>query len=130
MLSKIIFLASVVIGIIVGALLLRWRTNRPCWLYGHDKRYLALRTTGCVSASHPNADGRGFSCMRVYPFHKHQDGDRNIYIVRWGCRKCPALGEDCLDNKQDWRIEHEALVPDTKKWANWSRSQDEGQGGR
>ena len=122
MLSKIIFLASMVVGIVVGSLLLRWRTSRPCWLYGHDKRYLALRTTTAMPRSPTDPSDAGFKCMQGdFPNHKHKAGDKNIYIVRWGCRKCPVLGEDCLDNKQDWTIEHEALVPDTKKWANWSQ---------
>ena len=105
--------------------LLEWRRHpetRPefirlalCRWLGHAKYYVALKTTDCVLLTDPRSNGKPFTCG-----HSHKVGEKNIYIARWACRRCPILKEECLDNKQDWKIEHERLVPDVKKWANWS----------
>jgi hypothetical protein len=105
--------------------LLEWRRHpetRPefirlalCRWLGHAKYYVALKTTDCVSPTDPRSNGKLFTCG-----HGHKIGEKNIYIARWACRRCPILNEECLENKQDWKIEHERLVPDVKKWANWS----------
>lgn len=109
-------MVGALLAVMIGLTFLKWKRRsetRPCWFFGHDKRWLAIKTVGCVSGG----DGKPFACS-----HDHQVGDRGIYKARWACRRCPGLGEDCLDSKQDWTIEHEGLVPDTKKWANWSRN--------
>lgn len=98
-------------------LIWQWRPQtRPCSWFGHDKKYVAIKTVGCVALSDPTSNGKPFTCG-----HKHQIGEKNIYSARWACRRCPVMGEDCLDSKQDWTIEHERVVPDVKKWANWSQ---------
>lgn len=108
-----------VVGAWVGLKIIGWKrnhVNRPCWFFGHDKQWLAIKTVGCVSGSDPNANGEPFTCG-----HRHYVGEKGIYQARWSCRRCPKLGEDCLDSDQDWTIEHEELVPDVKKWTNWSK---------
>ncbi len=97
----------------------QWRPHkRPCWLFGHDKKYVALKVSGCVPANSPESSGRGFPCGDE---HNHKMGDKGIYLARWSCRRCPVLGEECLGDGQDWTIEPEQLVPDVKKWANWGQ---------
>lgn len=110
-------------AVVLALVLLRiwiWQTRpstRPCKWFGHDKKYVALRTCGCVASTSPEASGRGFNCD-----HNHQIGDKGIYIARWICRRCPEMVEECLGKSRDWKIEHERLVPDEKKWANWSQN--------
>lgn len=101
----------------VQILVWQWRPHkRPCSLFGHDRKYVAIKAVGCVALSDPTSNGKPFTCD-----HHHKIGDKNIYSARWACRRCPMMGEECLGNKQDWTIEHERVVPDVKKWANWSQ---------
>ena len=98
--------------------LLEWRRRpetRPCKWFGHDRKYVAIRLSACVPATSPEASGRGFPCD-----HNHQIGDKDITIARWVCRRCPEMKEECFGRGKDWKIEHERVVPDVKKWANWS----------
>ena len=100
--------------------LLTWRRRpetRPCSWFGHDKRYVAIKTYNVVALNDPTSDGKPLTCG-----HKHKIGDKGIYSARWACKRCPVLGEDCLGNDQDWTIRQEQLVPDVKKWANWSQN--------
>jgi hypothetical protein len=71
--------------------------------------------SGCVALASPESSGRKFPCD-----HDHKIGEKGIYLARWVCRRCPAMTEECLGVGKDWTIEHEKLVPDVKKWANWS----------
>lgn len=89
--------------------------TRPCKLFGHDKKYVAIRTYSVVALNSPNSNP--LTCS-----HGHKIGEKGIYEARWSCRRCPLMGEDCLGKKQDWTIEHEKLVPDVKKWTNWSQN--------
>lgn len=111
---------ALLMGLLMVVLkLLIWRRNpetRPCKWFGHDKKYVALALKGCVPLGGPESSGRKFPCD-----HKHQIGEKDIYVARWACRRCPKMGEDCLGKDQDWTIQHEKLVPDVKKWANWSQ---------
>lgn len=92
------------------------RAKNPCKYEGHGKRWLAIRRTGpAVPGDTPGTVP--FICAGV---HQHKIGDQPYY-ARWACRNCPKMGEDCLGCDQDWKIEHEELVPDVKKWANWSK---------
>lgn len=92
--------------------------DRPCLFFGHSRRWLALKTRdlkqdwNCNDHWHNNISSSHLAYVRVY-------------IGRWVCRRCPTLGETCLGGGQDWKIEHEELVPDTKKWANWSEDRKE-----
>jgi hypothetical protein len=106
------------IMIAVRILIWQWRPHtRPCNWFGHDKKYVAIKVSGCVPLNDPTSNGRPFTCD-----HGHKIGDKGIYIARWVCRRCPVMKEDCLGTGQDWTIEHEKLVPDVKKWTNWSQS--------
>jgi hypothetical protein len=106
------------IMVAVRILIWQWKPNtRPCYWFGHDKRYVAVKTTGCVDLADPRSNKKPFTCG-----HGHKIGDENIYVARWVCRRCPVMKEDCLGTGQDWTIEHEKLVPDVKKWTNWSQS--------
>jgi hypothetical protein len=106
------------IMVAVRILIWQWKPNtRPCYWFGHDKRYVAVKTTGCVDLTDPRSNKKPFTCG-----HGHKIGDENIYVARWVCRRCPVMKEDCLGTGQDWTIEHEKLVPDVKKWTNWSQS--------
>jgi hypothetical protein len=99
--------------------LLEWRRRpetRPCKWFGHDRKYVAIKICGCVASNDPNASGRGFNCA-----HNHQIGDKGIYIARWVCTRCPEMVEECLGRDKDWMIEHGKLVPNVKRWANWSQ---------
>lgn len=115
---------AICLALFVGLLmivfkLLEWRRRpetRPCKWFGHDRKYVALRTCGCVASNSPEASGRGFNCD-----HNHQIGDKGIYIARWVCTRCPEMAEECLGRMKDWMIEHGKLVPNVKKWANWSQ---------
>jgi hypothetical protein len=109
--------AGVVLAALLGVKLIQWRRTRPCWLYGHDRRWLAIRAAGVCK---PGESGGMWPANHYVEEHKHVHGD-TVYIGRWACRRCPKMGETCLGADQDWTIEHEALVPDTKKWANWSK---------
>lgn len=116
---KIAFTAAAAVAfamILVRILIWRARPQtRPCKWFGHDKKYVAIRQSACVLASSPEASGRGFPCD-----HNHQIGEKGIYIARWVCRRCPEMAEECFGRFKDWKIEHERVVPDEKKWANWS----------
>ena len=97
-----------------------WRRRpetRPCKWFGHDRKYVAIRLSACVASDSPEASGRGFPCTD----HNHKIGDKNITIARWVCRRCPVMEEECFNKGKDWKIEHERIVPDVKKWANWSQ---------
>jgi len=99
--------------------LLEWRRRpetRPCQWFGHDRKYVAIKISGCVPYDSPESNGRPFVCG-----HGHKVGDQGIYIARWICTRCPEMVEECLDNKKDWMIEHGKLVPNVKRWANWSQ---------
>jgi hypothetical protein len=99
--------------------ILEWRRRpetRPCKWFGHDRKYVAIKICGCVASDDPNASGRGFNCA-----HNHKIGDKGIYIVRWICTRCPEMVEECLGREKDWMIEHGKLVPNVKRWANWSQ---------
>lgn len=120
MMLRIVVYAAV--GLAAGMLALRiliwqWQPHtRPCNLFGHDRKYVAIKVSGCVPFRDPSSNGRSFTCD-----HGHKVGDQGIYIARWVCRRCPKMEEECLGRGQDWTIEHEKLAPDVKKWANWSQ---------
>lgn len=107
------------VGVMAGLKVLKWKRHpesRPCWFFGHDKRWLAIRQAGpAVPGNTPGSVS--FICQGI---HVHKLGDQPYY-ARWACRRCPLMTEECVGCDQDWTIEHETLVPDTKKWANWSR---------
>lgn len=124
---KVAITLALFTGLLIGVIqLLVWRRRpetRPafirealCRWFGHDKYYVAIKISDCVLLTDPRSNGKPFTCG-----HGHKVGEVNIYIARWACRRCPILQEECLGNKQDWKIEHERLVPDVKKWANWSQ---------
>lgn len=121
MMLRIAACAAVVLAAIMFAiriLIWQWRPHtRPCSWFGHDKKYVAIKCCGAISMSDPNSNGRPFPCD-----HKHKIGDQGIYIARWVCRRCPMMVEECLGTGKDWTIEHETLVPDVKKWTNWSQN--------
>lgn len=109
--------ATGLLMIAVRLLIWQWRpSTRPCKWFGHDRRYVAIRLSACVRADSPEASGRGFPCD-----HNHQIGDKDITIARWVCRRCPEMKEECFGRGKDWKIDHERVVPDVKKWANWSQ---------
>ena len=115
---SLVILVSVAFAMVAVRLLVwQWRPQtRPCKWFGHDRRYVAIRLSACVRADSPEASGRGFPCS-----HNHQIGDKDITIARWVCRRCPEMKEECFGRGKDWKIEHERVVPDVKKWANWSQ---------
>jgi len=115
---SLVILVSVAFAMVAVRLLVwQWRPQtRPCKWFGHDRRYVAIRLSACVRADSPEASGRGFPCS-----HNHQIGDKDITIARWVCRRCPEMAEECFGRLKDWKIEHERVVPDEKKWANWSQ---------
>jgi hypothetical protein len=101
------------------------RAKNPCKYNGHDKRWVAIRTAKCVRGDRTYATDAERLASQWPENHREQQHDHplasTVYIARWACRTCPKMGEDCIGHEQDWKIEHEQLVPDTKKWANWSQ---------
>ena len=92
-----LFAIAVVAGV-VKAIRAAW----PC-AFRHDKAWVAIRFTG--------------SCPCIYH-------NGRAFVARWVCRRCPQMGEKCLGRNgggMDWKIEHEQLVPDQKRWANWGK---------
>lgn len=105
--------------VLTGFIIVVTLHSKPCRIYGHDRKYVALRLSGAVLSTDPSSNGRPFNCS-----HDHKVGEKGIVIVRWICRRCPTMVEECLGNVNDgcWKIEHECLVPDEKAWTNWGKS--------
>lgn len=117
MTAIVIRMLACLVGTMIGLKLwvwMRFPAKRPCCIFGDDKRFVAIRES---TVSEP---WRCPACRAKEGPPCHKAGDR-YYAARWACRRCPVMGEDYIGSHQDWTIEHEKLVPDVKKWANWSK---------
>lgn len=132
MLITCIYIFSLTLASMIGVSILKWNRfpeKRPCWLFDHDKRYLAMKEIkleqdwhGCSNHQYRVTVTECSTIPNTYrlEWRAHKKGEL-IYYARWSCRRCSEMGEECFGSKQDWKIEHEQVVPDTKKWANWSK---------
>lgn len=105
------------VGAMIVVQFMKWKRHpetMPCWFFDHDQRFVAIRE-GTVSEP-----WRCPACRHKEGPPCHKAGAR-YYAARWACRRCSVMGEDYIGSHQDWKIEHEKLVPDVKKWANWSK---------
>jgi hypothetical protein len=89
-----------------------WLKHLLCFLaFGHRRKYLNVEVR-CGTFG-------GWSCGRF--LHRWHFSDDRIWVTRWVCSRCGKMGQTCLGDARHsaWKIEHERLVPDEKRWANF-----------
>ena len=70
-------------------------------LFGHDKEY-------GIAKSLPYCDDNGL-----------HTGPR--IQIRWACRRCPKMGEDCRPLDGAYKVHFGDLEPDRKRWLDGGR---------
>lgn len=78
-----------------------------CLLKGHCKEYVSI-TIKSINGERCT----DVNCCAV-DYHKI----KIIYSARYICRHCKKQGID-IKKRGAWKIDHGALVPDNKAWAN------------
>jgi len=108
-----------IVGLVLTEALRRFWRKKPCWFFGHDKKYVALEKWSwsrgdCTNDSHPT---------HLDFEKKEKDGTPYsvpCFIGRWVCTKCPTLGLKCIGSVYQgaWKIEQGEIAVDEKEWAN------------
>lgn len=84
---------------------------KTCFFRHRRKRFLAMDL-------HEQVNAQGVKVPPCCCFSEHGKITRHHrFLMRWFCDACESMGEECWDQRGEWKLEQGQIVPDEKRWA-------------